>query len=96
MPRTTGLEGARSWCESTLGQVRTTAVTISNRDVTIAGDWGLEHGDFDWTVAPVAGGAEARDQGSFVAIWQRQADGSWKLARDIWNSAIPIPAPPAM
>ena len=26
--------------------------------------------------------------------YQKQADGSWKLIRDIFNSDIPVPAPP--
>jgi len=95
MPEARGTDGARSWCESTFKQVKTKAVAVSGRDVTIAGDWGIEHGAFDWTVVPVAGGAEVHDQGRFVAIYHRQADGSWKVARDIWNSSLPIPTPDA-
>jgi ketosteroid isomerase-like protein len=92
MPPASGPDGFRSWCESVFSQVKTKAVTIANRDVTIAGDWGIEHGSFEWTVVPAAGGADVRDQGNFVAIYHRQADGSWKLARDIWNSSLPVPA----
>lgn len=91
MPSATGPDGVRAWCQPIFTQVRTTGVTVSGRDVVVAGDWAIEHGDFDWTVAPVAGGAAQRDQGKFVAIWRRQADGSWKVARDIWNSSLPAP-----
>lgn len=94
-PQANGPDAVRSWCESTFAQVKTKAVAVSNRDVTVAGDWGIEHGVFDWTVVPAAGGGDMADQGRFVAIWRRQADGSWKLARDIWNSALPVPVPAA-
>ena len=92
---TSGTDGARTWCAAAFGQVKTKSVTVSNREVAIAGDWGIEHGRFDWVVVPVAGGAEARDQGSFEAIYHRQADGSWKVARNIWNSSLPVPPPAA-
>ena len=87
----TGIEGVRSWCEPTFAQVKSKALAITNRDVTLSGDWGIEHGNFDWTVVPVAGGGDVRELGRFVGIWQRQSDGSWKLARDIWNSELPVP-----
>jgi uncharacterized protein (TIGR02246 family) len=38
--------------------------------------------------APVA------DKGKYIEIWRKQADGSWKVVRDIFNSDIPMPAPP--
>jgi uncharacterized protein (TIGR02246 family) len=88
----TGLDGVRAWCEPIFKQVKTTAVTVSDRDVDIAGDWAIEHGNFDWTVAPLAGGSEQREQGRFLAIYRRQPDGSWKMARDIWNSSLPLPS----
>jgi uncharacterized protein (TIGR02246 family) len=44
------------------------------------------------TLSPT--GAEpgvARDK--VLAIWRKQADGSWKVLRDTWNSDLPLPAP---
>jgi ketosteroid isomerase-like protein len=34
------------------------------------------------------------DRGKTLNVWKRQADGSWKLHRDIWNSNMPIPVSP--
>jgi ketosteroid isomerase-like protein len=42
---------------------------------------------------PVPGGEAQRDDGKFVEVWRKQADGSWQIADDIFNSDLP--APPA-
>jgi uncharacterized protein (TIGR02246 family) len=34
------------------------------------------------------------EQGKFLQIYRKQGDGSWKLAREIYNSDLPLPAPP--
>jgi len=90
-PNAVGKEGIRSWCQGAFSQAKTSAVSVSERQVTVAGDWGIEHGKFDWTLVPVGGGNSMRDQGNFLAIWHRQPDGSWKATRDIWNSLLPLP-----
>jgi hypothetical protein len=28
-----------------------------------------------------------------LGIWRKQADGSWKVLREIYNSDLPLPAP---
>ena len=33
-----------------------------------------------------------KDHGKYVTIWHTQADGSWKVALDIFNSDLPLPA----
>jgi len=32
-----------------------------------------------------------KDNGKYITIYQHQSDGSWKIARDIWNSDQPLP-----
>lgn len=86
-----GREAFLTWYQQVLTQVKTSAVTVSDRDVTIVGDWAIETGKFDWTVTPVAGGAPVRDQGNFLAVWRREPDRTWKVTRDIWNSTKPLP-----
>jgi ketosteroid isomerase-like protein len=35
---------------------------------------------------PKEGGDEVRDVGSFLNVWRKDDDGSWKIMFDIWNS----------
>lgn len=39
------------------------------------------------------GGQPIVDKGKYVVVMKRQADGSWKVAVDIWNSDLPQPIP---
>jgi uncharacterized protein (TIGR02246 family) len=57
-------------------------------DVMVAGDLAVETGSYAWTMQAKSGG-EISDKGKYVTVWKRQADGSWKIARDINNSDLP-------
>ncbi len=56
------------------------------------GDLAYDRGTYSMTVTP-AGAAPIEDHGKYLTIWRKQADGSWKVLRDIWNSDLPLPAP---
>jgi uncharacterized protein (TIGR02246 family) len=57
------------------------------------GDLAYARGTYSLTVTP-AGAAPIEDRGKYIEIWRKQADGSWKILRDIYNSDLPVPAPP--
>jgi ketosteroid isomerase-like protein len=42
----------------------------------------------------IPGAEPMADHGKFLEIWAKQADGSWKVKHDIFNSDLPLPAPP--
>jgi len=87
----TGREGVRTWYKGILSQFKTKDVSVTDREVTIAGEWGIERANFTWTLTPVAGGTEIINKGKFIAIWHKEPDGNWKAKYDIWNSSIPPP-----
>lgn len=48
-------------------------------------------GTYEYTLLPPGGGDPIADKGKFLSAWQKQADGSWKMSRDMWNSDGPPP-----
>lgn len=72
--------------ELELGATDLKLTTIS---VGGGGDVAYEVGRF--TVAiPSEGGEMMRDEGKYLAIYQHQADGTWKVQFDTWNSDLPL------
>jgi len=62
-------------------------------EVARSGDIGYVTGTYLMTMND-ASGKPVTDKGKFAEVWKKQSDGSWKCAVDIWNSDLPLPAPP--
>ena len=77
------------WMQSGMKMKEFTSTTIS---VEGAGDFAVELGRYFQTFE--MSGKVVADTGKFVTVWRKQADGSWKIAYDIWNTDIPAPAMP--
>jgi ketosteroid isomerase-like protein len=88
---TAGPRAGIDWFAGVVKHARTVAVHVKDREVIVSGDFGIERGSFVWTIQPV-GGTPFDDHGQFIAIWQRQGDGAWRMKRSIWNSILPLPA----
>jgi ketosteroid isomerase-like protein len=56
------------------------------------GDLAYDRGTYSMTVTP-PGAAPIEDRGKYLTILRKQADGSWKVARAMFNSDLPLPAP---
>jgi len=71
-----------------------TDFSLAIEDVMVKGDIAIETGSNTLTVQPKQPGAPAMapEKGKYLAVWKKQADGSWKKLRDIWNSDAPPPA----
>jgi ketosteroid isomerase-like protein len=54
------------------------------------------HGDTAYQIGTYRGISQPHgqqgipDRGSFMIVWQRQPDGSWKYHRGIFNSSLPV------
>jgi uncharacterized protein (TIGR02246 family) len=61
---------------------------INNEEVQSAGDLAYARGTYKATLTPKGGGRPIPIDGKFMTILIRQADGSWKIHRDMFNSNV--------
>jgi len=69
---------------------RLVAGTIAQDGLVKVGDLIYEWGHAEMRLAPPAGGAEVSAAGRYLTVWRRDADGVWRIAR---NLSLPGPAP---
>lgn len=72
----------------------TIEMDYNREEIQVDGDLGFARGTFTATMTPKAVGDPLYMDAKTLGIYKRQADGSWKLARNCYNSNVP-PAPPA-
>jgi uncharacterized protein (TIGR02246 family) len=58
-------------------------------EIIVAGGWAFHLSEYILLVTPIDGGETVEEKGNVVEIIQRQPDGSWKIAREIWNHPPP-------
>ena len=86
-----GKAAVRAWYDHFLTQMRTSSLTVSDREVLLGEDWATEVAGFEWALVPVAGGSPLIDRGSYIQVWHRGPDGRWLFSREVWNSSTPLP-----
>jgi ketosteroid isomerase-like protein len=62
-------------------------MNIYPEEIVVAGDWAYSRGTYD--SARTVEGKKMTVDGKFLTIFRRQADGSWKIFRDCFNSNVP-------
>lgn len=92
-PMINGAEAVRTWAQNIAGQA-TVAGKYTDAKVTVAGDWAVERYIGELTMTPKAGGAAMTEHLKGIHVYQRQADSSWRIVQDVWNTDAPSPAPP--
>ena len=63
-------------------------VNLTVNSVELIGDHAIELGSYALVFQP-PGQGEMTDRGKYLVIWRRQADGTWKLYRDMFNTSMP-------
>ena len=66
-------------------------LTLSSEEVEVAGDWAFDRGSYTMKMTPKGDGEPMEEKGKYIVILQKQTDGSWKFAREVWNSDDPLP-----
>ena len=61
-------------------------------ETVIDGDLAFQRGTFTTIATPRGDGDRLEVNGSFLRIYQRQANGDWRMTRDMFNSSTPLTA----
>jgi ketosteroid isomerase-like protein len=59
-------------------------------ETVIDGDLAFQRGTFTTIATPRGAGERLEVSGSFMRIYQRQANGEWRMTRDMFNSSAPL------
>jgi uncharacterized protein (TIGR02246 family) len=63
-------------------------LNLAVNSVELIGDHAIELGSYTLVIQP-PGQSETTDRGKYMVLWKRQADGTWKLYRDMFNTSMP-------
>jgi uncharacterized protein (TIGR02246 family) len=89
-PAKRGRDAARKGFASTFQPGIVKDFSLKTDDVAVGGDLAVETGAYEMTLQP-RGAKEIKDNGKYITVWKRQADGSWKIIRDMVSSDLPAP-----
>ena len=64
------------------------AFSFQGDKVEVSGDLAYTQGTYSMTMTDQEG-IPATDKGKYLAVWKKQADGSWKVIEDMFNSDLP-------
>jgi uncharacterized protein (TIGR02246 family) len=92
-PALTGADAVTNWLTNFFNAY-TAQAQYTNEQISVHGDVAIHRYSMELTMTPKAGGAAMTEKGKGLHVFQRQADGTWKLTHDVWNSDIPPAAPP--
>jgi len=92
-PIATGKQAIRAVWAALLGPGASVSWQASKVEVARSSDLAYIAGTYILTMKDPLGNPMT-DRGKFVEVWKKQADSKWKVVADIFNSDLPMAAPP--
>jgi ketosteroid isomerase-like protein len=80
-----GHEAVRAWSEAFVAMFELSG-EYTGSEIVVVGDWAIENYTAALRITPRDGGEAAMETIKGIHVYRRQADGSWKIAQDVWNS----------
>jgi ketosteroid isomerase-like protein len=72
----------------------TLSSTVNKVEVSKSGDLAYTQGTYKMTFSDMRGN-KFDDEGKYLTVWRKLADGSWKMVQDTFMTDLPLPPPPA-
>ena len=88
-PQVSGIDAIRTRNGAALEVVAFNDVDIKVEEVGLGGEWAFARGNYTMNLVSKQSGEPNPFDGKFMTIFQRQADGAWRIHRDIFNSNTP-------
>ncbi len=84
-----GKDALRAWLEPEWNDFTIVELSMPSEEIVVIDDWAFQRHINGWVEIDKVGGETT--QYYFKGIWilRRQEDGSWKIARYIWNENVP-------
>ena len=92
LPALEGKDALRGFAETVHSTFDIEQLDVSVDSVTRSGDWVLTRGNFAASFVPKGEELEIQAtprQGKYILLWERQADGTWKIILDMGNNNTP-------
>ena len=70
-------------------------ITITPTETKVHGDVAYDVGTYKQNLMSQKTGAMTEDHGKYVVLLKKDASGAWVITHSIYNSDVPLPAPPA-
>jgi uncharacterized protein (TIGR02246 family) len=83
-------KGILGYFKSFFGEFPQNDFDLTSAEIEIVGPWAFDRGSYKWKGVPRVGGEALLDHRKYLVILRRQADGSWKVFRDVDNSDRPV------
>jgi uncharacterized protein (TIGR02246 family) len=90
-PAAKGRDAIRAAWKKMLADPNSKLVFASNRiDVSSSGDMASTSGSYTMTMTNPKTKKPVEDKGTYITVYKKQADGSWKAIEDVASSEIPL------
>jgi len=83
-----GHRNIRKWVDDYFKAYKTVWKKVPLKNF-VCGDYGFDEGIDTAVDTPRAGGTPIRSNCKGILIYKRQANGEWRIFRDIWNNNVP-------
>lgn len=69
-------------------------ITYVSAEICVSGDLAFDRGSYSQRLTPKSGGKPVQESGKYLWVYSRARDGSWRVARVIWNASEQLPVGP--